>query len=358
MTDDKAVFETAIAALGPLVASNEGVGAAEVSRQLESRLEVARAAESTLRALREQHNIRTEAQQQAYERLNRSNTALTALCMAAGCDDASVLAEIELASIGKQDTLRDREQMETRLLEDGAGLSLDALLAECEGMAGDSLPSSISMLRVEGTELESEIETLMTERARLRAEFEALFGQNQAAEVRQDAANVEADINGLTQSYVDLTLQEITLRQAIDLYRDRNQGPILRRAKSLFSQLTDGAYSGLRADVDEHDEPILIAEHASRGSLEVAALSDGTIDPLYLALRLAAVQEHNATNEPLPFVADDLLLNLDDKRARSTLRTLGVLAARDQVLFFTHHEHIAALARTCLPANILTEHRL
>jgi uncharacterized protein YhaN len=162
----------------------------------------------------------------------------------------------------------------------------------------------------------------------------------------------------LTQRYADLALQEVVLRQAIDLYRDRNQGPILDRAKALFAQLTDGVYSGLRADVDDKDNAILIAEHSTRGSLEIEALSDGTVDPLYLALRLAAVQEHNATTEPLPFVADDLLLSLDNTRAKSTLRALGTLAETSQVLFFTHHEHMVALAWASLPSAILTEHRL
>jgi uncharacterized protein YhaN len=122
--------------------------------------------------------------------------------------------------------------------------------------------------------------------------------------------------------------------------------------------LTDGVYSGLRADVDDKDEAILIAEHPTRGSLEIKALSDGTVDPLYLALRLAAVQEHTAIKEPLPFVADDLLLSLDNTRAESTLRALGTLAETSQVLFFTHHEHMVALARASLPSTILTEHRL
>jgi uncharacterized protein YhaN len=126
----------------------------------------------------------------------------------------------------------------------------------------------------------------------------------------------------------------------------------------LLSQLTDGAYSGLRADVDDHDEAILIAEHMTRGSLEIHALSDGTVDPLYLALRLAVVEEHNACNEPLPFIADDLLLSLDGKRAQATLCTLATVAQTSQVLFFTHHDHMSALARACLPAGILTEHRL
>lgn len=198
----------------------------------------------------------------------------------------------------------------------------------------------------------------MTQRAELRAAFDGLFGQSEAAESRQGAANVEADITSLAGRYVNLTLQEVVLRQAIDLYRERNQGPILGRARALFNQLTNEAYSGLRADVDEKSEAILIAEHPVRGSLEVGALSDGTVDPLYLALRLAAVQEHNATREPLPFVADDLLLNLDNTRTQAALRVLGSVAEESQVLFFTHHEHMLALARANLPGTLLTEHRL
>lgn len=358
MTDSKAAFDAALASLGPLVAGFDGLSGTEICRQLETRLESAKANENTLRRLNEQRGIRTDAQHQASERLNRSNAALKALCAAAGCDDVDALTQIEQASITKQAALQEREGLEKRMLQDGSGLALSALLSECDGFEGDALPGRIALLNEQRGDVAVTIEKALTDRATLKATFDALFGTNQAAETLQDAANVEAEIAILAQEYVDLTLQELALRQSIDLYRDRNQGPILGRAKILFSQLTDGVYSGLRADVDEDDEAVLIAEHATRGSLEISALSDGTVDPLYLALRLAVVQEHNATHEPLPFVADDLLLALDNTRATSTLRALGSFAETGQVLFFTHHEHMVALARAILPTGLLTEHRL
>jgi len=95
-----------------------------------------------------------------------------------------------------------------------------------------------------------------------------------------------------------------------------------------------------------------------RGSLELDALSDGTVDAVYLALRLAVVQEHNETGEPLPFVADDLLLNLDNRRAEAALRTLAEVAHSSQVLLFTHHAHMLDLARRAVPPEILVEHDL
>jgi uncharacterized protein YhaN len=92
--------------------------------------------------------------------------------------------------------------------------------------------------------------------------------------------------------------------------------------------------------------------------LDIPALSDGTVDPLYLALRLGVIQEYNATREPLPFIADDLLLSLGNRRARATLRTLGKIAKDGQVLFFTHHEHMIDLAREVLDKHVLNEHAL
>jgi uncharacterized protein YhaN len=358
MMQDRDDFEKAMGALKPLLPNFGATGLLDISRQLEANLETAKAADTELKALRGQLEQRISARKQALEKLRRSNSELATLCAQAGGVDAKDLAAIEIKSAKKAEAIRDRVKLETRLREDGAGLDLDSLLAECDGVIGDQVPGEISALSNDSVELESRIEEMMTRRATLIAEFAALFANNQAADMMQDAANAETEIEEAVQAYADLTVQEMLLRQAIDLYRDRNQGPILTRAKGLFAELTNGEYTGLRADVDENGAPILIAEDALRGSLEVSALSDGTVDPLYLALRFAVVQEHNATHEPLPFIADDLLLNLDNRRARATLKTLGAIAASTQVLFFTHHEHMIELARASLPQALLVEHSL
>jgi uncharacterized protein YhaN len=80
-------------------------------------------------------------------------------------------------------------------------------------------------------------------------------------------------------------------------------------------------------------------------------LSEGTADQLYLALRVAAVEQHVLTNTPVPFVADDIFVNFDDARARAGLEVLGELAEKTQVLFFTHHSHLRELAEAALGAK-------
>ncbi len=241
MSEEKKAYEAAIVALDPLVSEYSGVAATEISRRLDARLKSAKSAEAKLRNIENQRNVRLEAKRKAEERLNRSRAALAALCTAAGCEDAPMLAEIEQRAANKQETMRERDELETRMLEQGSGLSLNALMAECEGMDGDSLPGEIVAQRDERAELVTTIESRMTERADLRAAFDGLFGKNQAAEVRQDAANVEADIARLTERYADLALQEITLRQAIDIYR-RPQPRSDSRPRKAVVRAIDGRY--------------------------------------------------------------------------------------------------------------------
>lgn len=82
-------------------------------------------------------------------------------------------------------------------------------------------------------------------------------------------------------------------------------------------------------------------------------MSDGTVDQLYLALRIAAVEDAVAQGLRLPFVADDLFINFDDERSAAGFRVLAELARKTQVLFFTHHAHLADVAdRALAPAKV------
>src|SRR6266478_5173559 len=358
MGHERNAFGDAVAEITAILPRVPTAAATETCRWLEERLRAARSAETERKNLAGQLEIQATNGNRAKDKLRRSGAALDGLCAQAGCSNVDELPEIERQSMEKHAAVSAREKIEMRVREDGGGRDFAALFAECEDVPADQIPADLLSLKADREDTEAGIEKLMADRAALQADFDILLGQSQAADFMQEAAAVEAEIEEAVEAYVDLTIQETLLRAAIDVYRDRNQGPILMRAKALFAELTDGAYTGLRADVNERGETILIAEDALRGSLEIDALSDGTVDSLYLALRLAVVQEHDARHEPIQFVADDLLLNLDNRRAQAALRTLAAMAASSQVLLFTHHAHMADLARIAVPPPILIEHNL
>jgi uncharacterized protein YhaN len=89
---------------------------------------------------------------------------------------------------------------------------------------------------------------------------------------------------------------------------------------------------------------MLRALRADGTSCPMDALSEGTRDQLYLALRVAALEAHAEAAEPLPFIADDLLASFDDARAAAAIALLRGLGAGTQVILFTHHAHVAGLA--------------
>ena len=75
-------------------------------------------------------------------------------------------------------------------------------------------------------------------------------------------------------------------------------------------------------------------------------LSKGTVDQIYLALRLAMVQCLSETGESIPLLLDDPFANYDDSRLEHTLRLLSRLAVKNQVVLFTCREDVVRAAQS------------
>ena len=129
---------------------------------------------------------------------------------------------------------------------------------------------------------------------------------------------------------------------------------MLKRAGELFAILTSGSFQTLQLEFDEDDKAELTGIRQDGRRVAVAGMSEGTMDQLYLALRVAAIEDYLDHAEPMPFIVDDLFINFDDKRAAAGFRVLSELAKKTQVLFFTHHEHLLDVAHKALGPSVLT----
>lgn len=129
-----------------------------------------------------------------------------------------------------------------------------------------------------------------------------------------------------------LNLTSEHLRRANDTLQTRFSPQIAAQAGQIFSRLTDGRYEKLLLDqalqvqVQSGDSPALRVSEL---------LSCGTVDQLYLAVRLAMV--HLLLPPDTPLVLDDALTNFDDTRAAKALELLQEEAATRQILLFTCH---------------------
>ena len=136
-------------------------------------------------------------------------------------------------------------------------------------------------------------------------------------------------IETLETYYRALTRAQETLLQATHELQRRFAPRISGRAQELFSQLTDGRYRRLSLCQDLSLEASAQEENILRGTLW---RSDGTVDQLYLALRLAVAEE---LTPDAPLVLDDALVRFDDVRLAAALRILQEEAEQKQVILFT-----------------------
>ena len=182
-------------------------------------------------------------------------------------------------------------------------------------------------------------------------------GSARAAELAEKIQILLGGLENHVGRYARLKVAARLLSLAIERYREKSQGPILKRASALFHQITTGSFQGLRAEFDDKGEPAIVGLRQQTGEIvRVEGMSDGTADQLYLALRLAGLELYLEKNEPMPFVVDDILIKFDDDRAAATLRALAELSTRTQVVFFTHHRHLVDMAHRHVDGSRLFEH--
>jgi uncharacterized protein YhaN len=235
-----------------------------------------------------------------------------------------------------------------------------ATVEELPAATAEELDDRIDRLREEMDTLEEETQRANRSIGSASAGLALLedAGEADAAAASDEAQAHLARIRALAEEYARLRLAARLLAREIERYREQHQGPVLLRAGALLARLTLGRYTGLRADFDEADRPVLRCLRADGGRVAVDALSDGTRDQLYLALRLATLERQGSAAEPLPLILDDILIHFDDARAGAALGVLAEHARATQVVLFTHHARIVDLAQRMLPADALRVSRL
>ncbi len=301
------------------------------------------------------------AKQQLHEtgpRVNELEERLGDLCRQAGCQSPNELPQAEERASRRRRVETGLSQLRDQLVELASGAALDDWIHSVEQFDPGSTEVSCEELERQIEELEREAGEVAKAIGRHENELSRMDGGSRAADAQAEAESALAAIQADAEQYIRLRLASEMLARAMARYREENQGPVLGRASDLFAELTLGSFSGLRVDHDGKRD-VLVGVRARNGrEIGVEGMSDGTCDQLYLALRLATLEVAIGSREPLPFIVDDILVMFDDERAIAALNVLAKMAAKTQVIFFTHHEHLVQLAREHLPGEGLNTHQL
>ncbi|MGI9538161.1 MAG: hypothetical protein ACR2PB_13915, partial [Desulfocapsaceae bacterium] len=295
----------------------------------------------------------------AEKQLLALNDQMAALLREAGCNNPTELTE-KMARSRKIQSLYERiSEKQSSIANLSEGIDLEKIKEQAAEVDIDKLPGLIaSRRRRQEDELAPQIIAVTELVGAEDRELRLMDGRSRAAEAAERMQQEAALIGRLTNRYVRLTLAALILKREIERYRKLHQGPILEKATEIFMKLTLGAFSELRADIDDQGQPILMGVTRSGSPIGVESMSDGTRDQLYLALRLASLHVRLADEEPMPFIVDDILVNFDDRRSRVALEALDELAEKNQVILFTHHQQIVDQAENLGSSAGIVIHRL
>lgn len=83
-------------------------------------------------------------------------------------------------------------------------------------------------------------------------------------------------------------------------------------------------------------------------------VSSGTMDQIYLALRLAAAKLIQGDKEQMPLIFDDSFVLYDDERLRSALKWLAASYQGQIILFTCHQREAQMLTANQLPYHLIT----
>jgi len=338
-----AAFEGSVAQLKVrLGRTDEQIASEAWVRALSGELTQARAQSASLKEI--QHTIERERQREreSLREVQVASSALAELARAAGCA-AEALLEVEARAARRLQAESDLHQVERELVRQN-GREVAAVVAEAQAFDIDRIARELRETQEGLVRLDDEVRAAQEAESQARRAFQAIDGSAAVAQLRQEQAVLAAEIQTQARRWSRARLAAAMLQRVVQQYRERHQGPLLERAAAIFGAVTCGSFSGLTTDYVD-DRQVLLGVRPDGRRVPVEGMSKGTCDQLYLALRLATIEAHLASRGPIPVVVDDLLVQFDDERAVATLRQLSELSRRTQVLFFTHHEHLLALAR-------------
>lgn len=119
--------------------------------------------------------------------------------------------------------------------------------------------------------------------------------------------------------------------------------PLLRKSISdNFSYLTESKYHTV--DIDENMDIRVMSEEEGDRKIELDNLSGGTLDQLYLSLRIS-VSNILSGNKSIPLILDDSFVQYDSTRLKKSLEMLSRESERRQVILFTCQEREAELSK-------------
>lgn len=208
------------------------------------------------------------------------------------------------------------------------------LVQAMDGVQGHlQMPQYPDNLTLTQQETQLRLQQLSVQLSRLQENAGSCSGQilslGNEETLRRQLSQLQQRVAALEETYDALVIAQQTLAEAENALQRRFAPRISKRTQELFSRLTGNRYDRLQLKEDLSLSVGAVGETTLHDSLW---RSDGTVDQLYLALRLSVAEE---LAPQAPLVLDDALVRFDDTRLQTAVELLEELSQQKQVILFT-----------------------
>lgn len=180
-------------------------------------------------------------------------------------------------------------------------------------------------------ELEKKLEHL----AALKTQAEGL------KEIIRENDRISQELAAIDLAQDTMTELSTSIRDSFGLYLNKE-------ASDLINGITGGIYNSMSVD-----ENLNVFMNTKTKLVPMEQVSSGTMDQIYLALRLAAARLIQSGPEKMPLIFDDSFVLYDDERLRSALKWLAS-AVDGQIIMFTCHQREAqVLTAAQIPFHLI-----
>jgi uncharacterized protein YhaN len=270
----------------------------------------------------------TKLRRQTVELLQRRRNILKKY---GAVNEAEIGAALERArALNEAVAAAERQELEARQRFESANQKQAALeeyaIQELDFAAGNSeavrLSRELSAARVREEQLSAQIATL---RGRLSAIGDPLILSSSLSCMQEEHEQIQSEYDA-----IGIALE--ALRDADREIQTRFSPELGRVAAQYMSAVTGGRYEDVLINRDFSARTRTKGDAVAR---DAEYLSAGTLDLMYLAVRLAVCELALPDGEPCPLILDDALVNLDETRFQQAIELLKQIARDRQVILFT-----------------------
>lgn len=301
------------------------------------------------RALDDCQNERNRLDQKKHE-VQKRQAFLSERCEAFGLPSSAVdLVRLQKLVTVNHDLLEswwrqgvpsaaDPEVCQNESVSDDGGASAHNNISEGDEEPGE-VSSSISaederelrQLESRMAEFEAELKQKESRLQELQLQLEALsMGKNSQVETTGTA--LQCRKRELEDRIVVLRKAVNLLAGAVDEFGRLHLAGLNKEVSKLLGKITGGRYTAVR--LDEDMAPSLQVD--GRRWVSAEHFSKGTVDAVYLALRIALAKVRD-DGRSLPLMLDDPFVHLDRKRLTTALNMVDLASADGQLILFSHN---------------------